>query len=51
MGNQNSIITAPVGLQPDMYGVQGLIKAGTFYDVCGAVEAHVSGETVRIEIK
>ena len=38
MGNSNGRITAPVGLQPDMYGVQGLIKTGTFYDVGVASE-------------
>ena len=36
MGNSNGKITAPVGLQPDMYGVQGLVKTGTFYDVAEA---------------
>ena len=36
MGNSNGKITAPVGLQPDMYGVQGLVKTGTFYDVVEA---------------
>ena len=41
MGNSNGRITAPVGLQPDMYGVQGLIKTGTFYDVAEACrDAH-----------
>ena len=33
MGNQNGIISAPVGLQPDVYGVLGLVKTGTFYDI------------------
>ena len=36
--NNNGIISAPIGLQPDVYGVQGLIKTGTFYDVGVASE-------------
>lgn len=38
MGNSNGIIDAPIGLQPDMYGVQGLVKTGTFYDIGGGVQ-------------
>ena len=41
MGNNNGKITAPIGLQPDIYGVQGLVKTGTFYDTAeGCSNAH-----------
>ena len=41
MGNSNGKITAPIGLQPDIYGVQGLVKTGTFYDTAeGCSNAH-----------
>lgn len=33
MSNNNGIISAPIGLQPDVYGVLGLVKTGTYYDV------------------
>lgn len=41
MGNQNSIISAPVSLHADVYPVLGLVKTGTFYDIgeaCRAVQ-------------
>ena len=42
--NNNGIISAPIGLQPDVYGVLGLVKTGTYYDV-GYVCSNEHGRT------
>lgn len=33
MSNANGLISAPIGLQPDLYGVQGVQKVGTYFDL------------------